>query len=52
MFAGGFSPFIATALLAWSGSYWPIAVYMIALAAITAIAVYFGEETYQSDIYS
>lgn len=52
VFAGGFSPFIATALLAWSGSYWPIAVYMIALASITAIAVYFGEETYQSDIYS
>lgn len=50
VFAGGFSPFIATALLAWSGSYWPVALYLIALAAITIAAVYFAEETYQSDI--
>lgn len=50
--AGGFSPFIATALLAWAGGNpWPVAVYMMVLAAITAIAVYFAGETYKSDIY-
>lgn len=49
--AGGFSPFIATALLAWAGgNAWPVALYMVVLAAITAIAVYFAAETYQSDI--
>lgn len=49
--AGGFSPFIATALLAWAGgNAWPVALYMVVLAAITAIAVYFAGETYQSDI--
>jgi MFS family permease len=49
-FAGGIAPFIATGLLAWSGSYWPVALYMIALALITVVAVYLGPETYQRDI--
>ena len=52
VFAGGLSPFIATALLAWAGSYWPVALYMVALAVITAVSVYFAGETYKSDIYS
>jgi len=45
--AGGVAPFIATALLAWSGSYWPVAVYMIVLSLITIVAVYLGPETYR-----
>jgi hypothetical protein len=49
-FAGGIAPFIATGLLAWSGSYWPVALYMIGLALITVVAVYLGPETYQRDI--
>jgi MHS family shikimate/dehydroshikimate transporter-like MFS transporter len=48
--AGGIAPFIATALLAWSGSYWPIAVYMILLSLITMFAVYVGPETYRKEM--
>ncbi|MGH3085967.1 MAG: MFS transporter [Rubrobacteraceae bacterium] len=47
--AGGLSPFIATALLAWAGSYWPVALYMIGLCIITLIAVYLATETYRSE---
>ena len=50
MFAGALSPFIATALLAWAGSYWPVAVYLSAMALITIVAVYLAPETFQSDI--
>jgi MHS family shikimate/dehydroshikimate transporter-like MFS transporter len=48
--AGALSPFIATALLAWAGSYWPVAVYLAAMALITVVAVYLAPETFQSDI--
>ncbi len=47
--AGGLSPFIATALLAWAGSFWPIALYMIGLCIITLIAVYAATETFRSE---
>lgn len=50
VFAGALSPFIATALLAWADSYWPVAVYLAAMAFITIVAVYLAPETYQSDI--
>ncbi len=50
VFAGALSPFIATALLAWAGSYWPVAVYLAAMALITVVAVYLAPETFQSDI--
>lgn len=49
-FAGGIAPFIATALLVWSGSYWPIALYMMGLGLISAIALYFGPETYRKEM--
>jgi MFS family permease len=48
--AGALSPFIATALLAWAGSYWPVAVYLAAMALINIVAVYLAPETFQSDI--
>ena len=44
-FAGGIAPFIATFLLSRSGTYWPIALYMVVLALITIVAIYFGPET-------
>lgn len=47
--AGGLSPFIAVALLAWAGSFWPIALYIIGLCLLTLLAVYVATETYQSD---
>jgi MFS family permease len=50
VFAGGLSPFIAVALLGWSGSYWPVAVYLAFMALITIAAVYFATESYRDDI--
>jgi MFS family permease len=49
---GGIAPAICTALLAWSGSYWPIALYMIAVGLIGAISIYFAPETYKRDIHA
>lgn len=49
-FAGGIAPFIATFLLSRSGTYWPIALYMVVLAAITIVALYFGPETFRREI--
>jgi membrane protein YdbS with pleckstrin-like domain len=48
--AGGIAPFIATALLSSTSSYWPIAVYMIVLALITVVSVYLGPKTYRRGI--
>jgi MHS family shikimate/dehydroshikimate transporter-like MFS transporter len=49
VFAGGFAPLIAAALLkAWS---WPaVAIYMAGMALITVVATLFTTETYQRDI--
>jgi MFS transporter, MHS family, shikimate and dehydroshikimate transport protein len=50
VFAGGLSPLIATALLAWSGGKpWPIAAYMVAMALITLVSVYLAAETLTGD---
>ncbi|MEJ2245573.1 MAG: MFS transporter, partial [Acidobacteriota bacterium] len=48
--AGGFSPIIATALLQQTGSSWPIALYIIGMAAITTFSVYLASETAHKDI--
>jgi MHS family shikimate/dehydroshikimate transporter-like MFS transporter len=48
--SGGFAPMIATGLLAWSGAIWPIAVYLIALAAISLVATLYATETRDLDI--
>ena len=49
--AGGPAPFLSTLLVSWAaGQIWPVAVYVIVLALLTAIALYFGPETYKSDI--
>ena len=51
LLAGGPAPFLATLLLSWgTGQPWYVAGYMVALAVITAIAIYFGPETYKVDI--
>jgi MHS family shikimate/dehydroshikimate transporter-like MFS transporter len=51
LLAGGPAPFVATLLLSWgTGQPWYVAGYMVALALITAIAIYFGPETYKVDI--
>src|SRR6266436_2482529 len=48
--AGGPAPFIATALVAWSGSWWPVACYAIFLSACTVIAIWAGPETFEESI--
>ncbi|TCP55049.1 metabolite-proton symporter [Tamaricihabitans halophyticus] len=45
VFAGGMSPIIATALLAWAGASWPIALYLVGLGVITVVAVLAAKET-------
>src|SRR5580698_7171857 len=50
LLAGGPAPFLATALVAWSGSWWPVASYAALLSALTAIAIWCGPETYQESI--
>ena len=49
VFAGGLSPFIATALLAAFG-YWAVALYLVFMALITIVAVVLATETFQDDI--
>lgn len=49
--AGGPAPFVATWLLGQANNApWLVAAYMVTLAALTTVAIYFGPETYQSDI--
>lgn len=51
VFGGGFSPLIATALLAAAaGSPWMIIVYFCLLSAITAVCAYLAPETNRRDI--
>jgi MFS transporter, MHS family, shikimate and dehydroshikimate transport protein len=50
VFAGGLSPIIATSLLAASGTYVPIAVYMIAMCLLTLVSVWVAQETMREDI--
>jgi MHS family shikimate/dehydroshikimate transporter-like MFS transporter len=47
---GGLAPLIATSLLAWANDPWPISVYMILFACITAVSVFVATETYRQDI--
>src|SRR5437667_1421660 len=48
--AGGPAPFVATALVAAYGSWWPVACYAMFLSLCTVIAIWVGPETYQEDI--
>jgi MFS transporter, MHS family, shikimate and dehydroshikimate transport protein len=48
IFAGALSPLIATGLTAaYAPATWPISVYMVVLAVITIVSVYFASETRQ-----
>jgi MFS family permease len=47
--AGGVAPLICTALVDWSGGKsWPLAVYLIVLAAITLVSVWLAAETHRT----
>src|SRR2546429_161409 len=50
LLAGGPAPFVATWLVALSGSWWPVACYAIFLSACTVIAIWAGPETYGESI--
>src|SRR6476659_10128770 len=50
LLAGGPAPFVAAALVAAFGSWWPVACYAALLAALTAFAVWCGPETYEEII--
>jgi MFS family permease len=50
LLAGGPAPFLAAALVAWSGSWWPVACYAALLSALTALAIWCGPETYEESI--
>jgi metabolite-proton symporter len=51
VFAGGFAPLIATALLAAFG-YPAVAIYMAFMALITIVTTYMATETFREDIYA
>ncbi len=48
MLAGGFTPLIATALLAGTGSVWSVAIYIGALALVSLVATLLTRETFRS----
>ncbi|MEQ1852694.1 MAG: MFS transporter [Chthoniobacteraceae bacterium] len=49
--AGGLAPFIASALLQWSGGKpWPIAVYLIVMGGITLVSVWLAAETHREEL--
>ncbi|HWD02016.1 MAG TPA: MFS transporter [Amycolatopsis sp.] len=49
--AGGFAPFIMTALLAITGSAWSVSLYVIGMAAITFAAVFTIRESFRRDLH-
>ena len=48
--SGGFSPIIASALLAWAGATWPISLFLVGLGALTLLATLAARETRHIDI--
>jgi metabolite-proton symporter len=51
VFAGGLAPFIMTALLAATGGSWSVALYIVATAVVTFVAVVTIKERYRRDLY-
>ncbi len=51
VFGGGIAPLICSALVTWaSGSWWPVAIYMMAIMAITVVATVLAPETVDRDL--
>src|SRR5262249_31796432 len=48
--AGGLSPLIATALLQRTGASWPVALFVVAMAAVTTVSVFLAMETAHVEI--
>jgi MHS family shikimate/dehydroshikimate transporter-like MFS transporter len=49
--SGGLSPVIGTALLAWTGQFWPVALYIMGLCAMTFLAVRFGAQSLEGNSF-
>jgi metabolite-proton symporter len=52
LLAGGPAPFVATALVAAYGTWWPVACYAIFLSLCTVVAIWAGPETFKNNIDS
>jgi metabolite-proton symporter len=50
LLSGGPAPFVAAALVAAYGTWWPVACYAMFLSACTVLAIWIGPETYQENI--
>ncbi|WP_037063086.1 MFS transporter [Pseudonocardia acaciae] len=50
MLFSGPTPFVATALFAWAGAAWPLALYLMFGAVLTLAGVYAARETYHDDL--
>ena len=50
LLSGGPAPFVAPALVAAYGTWWPVACYAMFLSACTVVAIWIGPETYQENI--
>ena len=51
--AGGPAPAVSALLVIWAGGApWGVAVYIMLLSVLTAVAIYFGPETYRSDLHA
>ena len=51
VFGGGIAPLICSALVTWAaGSWWPVAIYMTAIMAITVVATIMAPETLDRDL--
>ncbi|MFE4836237.1 MFS transporter [Arthrobacter sp. NPDC056691] len=50
--SGGLSPVIGTALLAWTGQYWPVALYVMGLCAITFLATRHGVKSVEGNSFN
>jgi MFS transporter, MHS family, shikimate and dehydroshikimate transport protein len=48
--AGGLTPFVATAMVAAAGGYWPVPAYLAALGIISLLSTYLASKTYRSDL--
>jgi MHS family shikimate/dehydroshikimate transporter-like MFS transporter len=48
--SGGLSPLIAAALMAWAGATWPVSLFLIGCAMITATATYIAPETANKEL--
>jgi MFS family permease len=51
VFGGGIAPLICSALVTWAaGSWWPVAIYMMAIMAITVVTTIRSPETRDRDL--